>query len=625
MAITLFPLLVSNTISKNIVPGVVKVLENYIIVYGLDSILDQLRTERGTKGNYRISNNKVIKRENVSSEVSNFLYNEILEEAEHRSKAWDIGGGTKGKGQPQSQTKPGFSYVSGAGAEDEETEREAAAKERGKLSAQAKDATIRLDTFNMESIGLEPTWMKMDQIDKDGTKTTGIIGVKVIPYLVKSDASLANLLMYDKQVKGLQRYAIKKGRSMTSWLYNFWKKRWIGKVFGGSNDTVTGDPRQDIILKRSIMNSKDIQSIFALANQSELSDDFISTAKGMKSLQGMGWGSLIVADDVNKRVAFCMKELKGMCSMMPYTMLYQTFSQAKVYEDIEDAKRTASSIFKIRRQKLTKLIGENIAETKVEGFGSQNLPLLESDFIAEAEYIDENIASFMKKITPARIKTIIPNILKGKVKNIPSTTPDKVVKLATKLNPEFRKGYLLARKVIANSSPQVSEELVDWAAIAITLRASIKKGADFMTEIKSGLKKFIKLFRRSEAKVEAQAKKTGMPKEHLVDATFGWIYIGMLLSGAVSIAGALNYVIFKTADFRSLLYRTVNIQLGQTNAKLVNQTAEDWGELAVTVGKTAYSAGEKAVEVGKEHLIEFAPWIAFILVVSVIMRKLLKN
>ena len=588
MAITLFPLLVSNTVSKNIVPGVAKVLENYIIAYGLDDILSQLRKEKG-KANYRISNNKVIKRESVSSEISNFLYNEMLDEQRRSQIYGATGSGNKlvsGKDQDNA-----YEY----NEKLKDTEREARAKEKGKQALGGRDSSVRLDMMNLSSISLEPTWMKMDQIDSDGTRTSGIIGVKVVPYLVKSDASLSRLLMYDRQVGKLQGFAIRKGRQMTTGLYNIWKKAWLKLPFTSLNTTVSGDPRKDIILKRSIMHSKSIQSIFALANQSELSDSFLGTAKGVMNLQKMGWGSLIVADDVNRRVAFCMKELKGLCSMMPYTMLYQTFSQAKVYEDIEDAKRTSSSIFKVRREKLTKLVGEGIAETKVEEFGNQNLPLLESGFITEAEYIDENLGSFMKKLTPSNLKTIIPNIIKGKAKNIPNSSPEKIVKLATKLNPEFRKGYVLAKKVIANSSPDVSSDLVDWAAIMVAVRASLKKGAStFMEEVKHGLKLTMKLFRRTSQKAK-------MPREHIVDATFGWTYILICLSALAYLIKEAGYIGTKVWNFIVPLYKSGASKLAGIDQAAAKQAAEDW--------TTA------TVETTKEFATDYGPWIGITLVI----------
>jgi hypothetical protein len=202
--------------------------------------------------------------------------------------------------------------------------------------------------------------MKTDIISKDGTQTSGIVGVKVVPVAVKSDAKLANLLMYDRQVSNLQSLIIRQGRKLENFFYRAWKILWkvatLGVGVGPAGGMgMTGDPKHDILARRTILKAKSASDIFVLVNQADLSDDFYTSANGILNLFRMGWSSIIIADDVNRRAAFCMRELKGLCSLMPYTMLYQTYKQAQVYEDLEDAKRSASSIFKVRRQKFSKM------------------------------------------------------------------------------------------------------------------------------------------------------------------------------------------------------------------------------------------------------------------------------
>ena len=47
--IALFPMLVSNSISRNIIPGIAKTLENYMIVYGMKSIMEKARKKCMTR------------------------------------------------------------------------------------------------------------------------------------------------------------------------------------------------------------------------------------------------------------------------------------------------------------------------------------------------------------------------------------------------------------------------------------------------------------------------------------------------------------------------------------------------------------------------------------------------
>jgi len=412
--------------------------------------------------------------------------------------------------------------------------------------------------------------------------------------------------MYDKQVGKLQRMAILIGRKTNTLVYNTFKRLWRFLPFTSPNEVVSGDPRQDILLKRSIYHSDDIQNIFALANQADLTGDFMGNAREVVNLQKMGWGSLIIADDVNRRVAFCMKELKGLCSMMPYTMLYETFKQAKVYTDIEDAKRTASSIFKVKREKLSKLIGEGIAQDKVEAFSNQNLPLLESEFITEVEYIDESIAGFMKTLTPAKLKILIPKIIQGSVEKIPTTSIDKIVKMGTKLNPEFRKGYMLAKQVISNSEPAVSEPFIDGAALTVAIRASLKGTGNFMIEVKNGIKSFIKLFRRSKMK----AKKEKLPPEHMVDATIGWVIISLFLLILTTIVTGIITHSEKLNKFIVLLSKNIYAKISGIDSQTLDQSIEDWSAAAW--------------ETAKEQAVDNGAWIALGLIVIIIIRKLLK-
>ncbi len=562
--ISLYPLLVSNTISKNIIPGVCKILENHIMVYGLTDLLKRIRNSPQSGGDWTVINKKVVKRENANVDLPTLLYNEIIQE----------GSGIYGQTGPGSKTPSNVSIG-------------------GKPVASNKHANVAITPYNIQTISLEPTWMKIDQVDKKGNRISGVIGVKVVPYAVKSDAKFSQLLMYDNQVKFLQRLAILTGRKITSRLYKMWMKLWTSIPFISQSTTVTGDPRKDVLLKRNILNVDSVQDIFVLANQAELTDTFYSSAKGMVKLQKMGWGSVIIADDVNRRVAFCMTELKGLCSMIPYTMLYQTFSQAKVYEDIEDAKRNASSIFKVKRIKMSKLLGESIVQEKLENFSTKNLPICESEFISELKLIDENIATFVKKMNPVKLKTTLTNIVNGKLSEIPKVGNDKLLKYGMKLNPEFKAGYELARKVIGNSSPDLSPKIIDFGAIAVCIRALLISGAGtFMDGVKSGLKLIIKLFRKLKHKDNSD--KVSIPKAHLLDAIFGWIIITTLL---ISVIMASPYISKATTFITKYVMMTYHWIMG-FDAVSAKSAASEILDNTVVATKSYLEASAPAIILG---------------------------
>lgn len=586
--ISLYPLLVSNTISKNIVPGVCKVLENYIMVYGLADLLKRTRGDLG--GEFQIRSNKVIRKEDIEEHLPGFLYREIIAEA---SNIYNIAGaGTKTFPDPVDPL------------EQRKKDVEIRKKELEIDRLKQRDVGVKLDTYNTQTISLEPTWMKIDQIDRNGNKVSGVIGVKVVPYAVKSDANLSQLLMYDNQVNKLQRLAILTGRKITNMLYRIWMSAWTKIPFVSKSTAVTGDPRKDILLKRNILSVKGVQNIFVLANQAELSDTFYASAKGMINLQKMGWGSIVIADDVNRRVAFCMRELNGLCSLLPYTMLYQTFSQAKVYEDIEDAKRNASSIFKMRREKMSKLIGEGVSQSKVEEFSFQNLPLIENELINEMTLIDENIGGFIKSITPAKIKAS----LMGKNIGIPATTNQKVLKLGMKLHPEFKKGYDLTYKVLSNSEPDVSKKMIELASLFIAVKSSLSKTSNYMMSVKTHIKTFIKMFRKI---TRSKTDTPNMPKAHYVDAAFGWVVIigsivtlKMLFPISGTIQKISQWWIDNWTAIPGKAYDFVK-------PIVVNDMTKEW----------ASSAVETVQSVASDFLSTVAPGAALLLLILYLIRK----
>ena len=85
----------------------------------------------------------------------------------------------------------------------------------------------------------------------------------------------------------------------------------------------------------------------------------------MKKLQSLGWGSIIVLDDVNKRATFCMKEFNGLCSTLQYSFIYTALGKdyTKVYDDLEDVRRASSPFFKMN-SRATNLYAECLCIAK---------------------------------------------------------------------------------------------------------------------------------------------------------------------------------------------------------------------------------------------------------------------
>jgi len=606
--IALYPLLVSNTVSKNIIPGIAKVLENYLLVYRMDDIMANARKKAGIK--MRKQGKKLIRRESEDPLVDSLYAQFISEQEESLLEISRIGsmfgGRTKGRSKdPKKAELDAIKYAADAEeARELEIDREREervpghAREKGKqraLSAvKAKDASVDLTPYNMQLVSLEPTWMKVDAYDKNGNKYSEIIGVKVVPYRVKSDARLAHLLMWDRQLSSIEKKLVGIGRGIEKVLYRIWKITWkiasLG-IGGGDSDAVSGDPRKDIILKRNILSTKGAESIFVVANQAELAEDFVGSASAMLNLQRMGWGSLIIADDVNRRASFCMTELKGLCSLLPYTMLYNTMGQAKVYEDLEDAKRTASSIFKTKRKSFKKIIGESVAQEKTIEYGRQNLNLLESEFLKEVYLIDENLGSFIQKIKPNTIKKIIFDMVKGKPK-IPNVSHDKLLRLGMKMNPNFKKSYNLSTKVLGNTLPGVDTKIIHHSSIILAIGAVLQAGVEVTSATIDGIKALIRYFRKIEAKPQPDRMKA--PSEHYTEMALG--------TAAMCSAVAIISGLFGTEIGRKILSTFISLISGL------------FGWVAGHLGPGAEVAAKGFGTVAKE--IPIVGWVAMLLIVT---------
>jgi len=241
--------------------------------------------------------------------------------------------------------------------EELELKKKESERKEAEWEAKGKGGTVDVSPIST-GLTLEPTWVKMTIKTRDGGETTGLLGIKVIPYMVKSEADLAQLLLYDRQISKIESYILNKGRQVLKLLYKFWDRG----IWRSKGSTVKGDVRHDIIMART-----SFRDLYASINFSSLNDDFFKSAGRINRLYKMGWSSLIFLDDVNRRVMFCMKEFKGMCSITNYSFLYSSVgvgTHSRVFENMEEVKASASSIFKTQIKE-TKLLGESVAQNKL--------------------------------------------------------------------------------------------------------------------------------------------------------------------------------------------------------------------------------------------------------------------
>jgi hypothetical protein len=112
--------------------------------------------------------------------------------------------------------------------------------------------------------------------------------------------------------------------------------------------------------------------MYVMMNAATLHEnDFILDMGGVTKLFNMGWGSAIVADDIAKRVFFCMQEFHGLCSSVDYAFVYESQSSrpdyGKIYKELEDLKKSTSPFF-MKKVAMKRVLGEAKAFEHIEKF-----------------------------------------------------------------------------------------------------------------------------------------------------------------------------------------------------------------------------------------------------------------
>ena len=341
-----YPMLTSTTISPGIIPGICKLVERYILVHEVDSITDSIQQKitrafvftghAFTIAAAALAAKQYLKTKfGESEDFLEFNNNSFLNEDRYEQNT------TFGK-------KAGYKDPSSSNVPERPE----------KVRATKFDITLP----NVDSISLEPTWVKVDAGDM-GTK---VVGVKVIPFPIKTNGDLSSILLnkgkssgIKSSMKSLQTKAIKLFFAFSRGI----KMPFIKDKF------LTGDVKKDVIWASSKYGTK----IFTLLNLSEISSDgFFKDMGGFPQLQKSGMGSVIMADDINRRAIFCMKEFKGSCSVLPYQYIYAGLGKSgreytRIYDDIEDVRKSASPFFKLKGNR-KKFMGESFGMKKLEEY-----------------------------------------------------------------------------------------------------------------------------------------------------------------------------------------------------------------------------------------------------------------
>jgi len=395
--IVIFPMLVSQSVSENVIPGIAKTVENYLIVNATNYIMaaanfkgvkytkhgievkvesesllevnpnkrDELTGKGGNKGNKPQSDEEfknTINQMNqtmidLSKDISQLKGQMTTQSNSDRKREIDqlINDKRKQIEKIQKQELDAKKQRQS----DIKFQMDLEKRKEEELKQQETKATAKITTSDFKSISLEPTYMYVDIIEKSGGVRREFVGIKVIPYRVKSRIKLSRLILHDVQLKSINAAMVSFGRKITRWFWSLYDK-WTGRLLKGGL-TVSGDPRRDIVMARTGQRG---MGIIVLDKNEDIDERFLQNFSKLNRLFKMGWNNIIVTDDVTRTAYFCMQAYKGVCNAISYAMMYNQLGQLKVYDSLEDAKRQNSSLFKISTR-ASKVFSEWVTEYRL--------------------------------------------------------------------------------------------------------------------------------------------------------------------------------------------------------------------------------------------------------------------
>jgi hypothetical protein len=349
--IIIYPMLTSPSVSPNVLPGIIKSVEKYILVYKTDEILKKalktglLKTGSVSVGQAAIAAIGAGIGAYAAKKVTDYLNNNI-QTAIDNENVLIMNEDLKS---------------SGAAAFNRFKDKIDQNKDQKPKDHPALDAKPHLQIPAGDAVSLEPTWF---QVTAPGMGMK-IVGVKVVPFTIKSPENVISLMSRDTTLKRfdglLKRYT-----------------RSIARVFQRLNPfrgSVSSDKYEKTILYGG---SSYGENLFICFSQLDLqSESQFSDANIVRKLHKLGWVSFIIANDVNRTATFCMKEFGGVCSYIPYSYIFASLGtqQAKAYEDLEDLKRKSGPFFRMSTNRKRVFASESSVPTIVDKY----LELLERE------------------------------------------------------------------------------------------------------------------------------------------------------------------------------------------------------------------------------------------------------
>lgn len=308
--IVVYPMLTTQNISSHVLPGICKALERFVLIYDIDHIAKMSKLGKILTIGGQIAKNKLGVGESLLFET-----------------------------------------------DDEKREREKRKDDIAYSLDLIKKNKVEIETPPNNILSVEPTWVQVQT--SFGTK---ILGIKVIPYPVKTETNLGDMLLADLSLDKIDTLMYKYTRNVFKAVYAL-ARGFAHKLPFMSDKNLEGDPEKDILFA----SSKYKHNIFCLLSVQELeNDEVFRKAGGISKLFNLGWNSIILVDDVNKKASFCMKEFGGLCTSIPYSYLFSGFGKdaATAFKSMDDLQKINSPFFS-KKINPSSIFSESIVENKI--------------------------------------------------------------------------------------------------------------------------------------------------------------------------------------------------------------------------------------------------------------------
>lgn len=453
-----YPMLTSTTVSKNIMLGICKTLEQYLLIYQSEDIMNRINkqlstgSQKTTKKVLKVGKNFYLKESAIEQ---NFSLSDSLEKIQEAK--------TKNQDPDDDEDKP------------------------KKKIEEDKPKNVKVELPIKDAMSIAPTFMQV-QIPGDPSPT--MFGIKVVPYPVKADGDMARLLLDDRYAPLLVKLLRRFNRSITrmAWGAIQTVARKLHIPYLGAKP-VSGKVVPDILHAAT----KHAKNIFVLVNQADIDrSDFLDDPKQIARLQKMGWRSFIIADDVNQVATYCMSTTPGFCYQVNYSYLLSALGKDKlqIYNDLEDLQKKASPFFRLKKPR----------RKIFEGMQMKN----KKEVVTERELVLEDLKSFMSKISKNKIDNIFKSIqkkakrkdnngIKKELANIPKIPLDTIAKFSRKLSSNFDSSYKTSQTVLKNST-KLSDKLIKPLSLIIATKSTYKV-SDHKKELRDNLTSAVKQIR----------------------------------------------------------------------------------------------------------------------------------